>query len=731
MKKLISLILVYVMFGISLSSGQVIRISGGTTKGGRTTGNPPLAPLLIDTNSPLPNGSQSIAYPAFTFVAIGGSTVYTLWTITSGSVPAGMTFHTTTGILDGTPTGTGASVFFLTVTDSLGNVSTPPKSFTINISGAGSCGPVNTPPYQCSRTDVNRVNSGGSPGTYALPNAGGINGCGTNMTDADFGNPIHRATCATTPITVNNSMVTAGSGSGEENLSNMDTSLIVLQEVGNRTYPLATCIVTSSFCTTQYLSKRLYALWPAYSAQGGMLLDSGTSPAGNGSGDPTPLEWSWGLPYTGYTFGAQIYSWNFTGYDCTSACPPSGLNNYATPPTKVLVKDFTWSAGSTHCLPNGFGTPTHNILGGNSRDDKTFAMGYSNVGGQNTDINVVMYRNNPGGGQVGCIYYNTQTGAISGDWGTNGTVANPDRFKVHNVKVSGDGNWLRIEPAANTCSGTCSAHLYMLQIGTLTMNNCDLTCAGHNSLGNAKMFNNSGTPTGQVQVRNNATPNSPVALLPGIPTPGVFPGTSSGYCLTSQFDQHSNWSNSNSTDTNTVLADTDGDNTVYPYDCAWRREIIGRTSCTPGVGGCAPTTWRFGSEFVSGTNQIFDAEFAIGFVSQDGKWYFWTSDWWNPAGSPAETGTLGSGSGGSTCKGGPNWKASTAWGANFSIMPNTFNAGNYTYIFSGGTTGATNPANSGSPWPQTVGGTRTDNGGTWTNNDKGDCRVDVFYVGLQ
>lgn len=725
MKRLALFCLILALFGVC--TAQITQKSG-TFQGQTITGNPPAAPLVITTTSPLPDGLQGSVYSPFSFMATGGVTPYGPWTITSGSVPTSMSFNTSTGVLSGTPTGSGVSTFTLTVTDHVGTVS-PGVTFTINIAvSPGSCGPTQTPPYQCSRTDTNVVNSGGSPGTYLLPNAGGLSGCGTAMTDPDFGNPIYRLTCASTSTVSNQSMVTASSGSGEENLGNTNATLIVLQDQGTRVYPFAFCQATSAFCTTAHTIQRLYATWPAYSGQGGMLMDAGTTPAGNGSGNPTPMEYSFTATYTGYTFGPQLYSWDFTGYDCVSTMGgcPGGLN-YATPPTKVLIKDLTYSGGSTNCLPNGFGTITHNAIGGVSHDDQTFAMMFSNSGNQNTDTNIVTYRIGSG-----CSSYNTLTGAIVGDWGSSGTVSDTDRFKMHNVKLVGNGAYLRIEPASGTCTGTCTAHLYFWQIGTLNLLECSTNCDGHVANGYSHMFNDAGTPTGQVQFRPVATPSSNVALIPSLPAPGNFPpGSGGGYCLSSQFDQHPGYNNSATTDTAPVISATFGDNTVYPYDCAWRREILGYTTCTPGAGGCTPTVWRFGSEFTSGTGQIFDGQYAIGFASQDGNWYFFTSDWWNPAGSPARTGTLGSSSGGSTCLGGPQWKASQTIPSGYSIMPTTYNAGNHVYTNSGGTTGTTNPANSGSVWPQTGGGTKSDNGTTWTEVGVGNCRADVFVVQLR
>src|SRR6202022_2858729 len=72
------------------------------------------APLTVTTTS-LTGGTQNTAYSA-TLAATGGTTPYS-WSITSGILPAGLTLASSTGVISGTPTGTGASNFTVPVTD--------------------------------------------------------------------------------------------------------------------------------------------------------------------------------------------------------------------------------------------------------------------------------------------------------------------------------------------------------------------------------------------------------------------------------------------------------------------------------------------------------------------------------------------------------------------------------------------------------------------------------------
>ena len=73
------------------------------------------ADLAITTTS-LPGGSVGTAYGS-TVQATGGAQLYT-WSITSGSLPAGLSINASSGAISGTPTATGTSDFTVTVEDS-------------------------------------------------------------------------------------------------------------------------------------------------------------------------------------------------------------------------------------------------------------------------------------------------------------------------------------------------------------------------------------------------------------------------------------------------------------------------------------------------------------------------------------------------------------------------------------------------------------------------------------
>src|SRR5208283_1929151 len=79
------------------------------------TVNSTLTQLTITTSS-LPSGTQNLTYSAM-LAASGGVTPYT-WSISTGSLPPGLTLNGNTGAITGTPSGGGTSNFTVKVTDS-------------------------------------------------------------------------------------------------------------------------------------------------------------------------------------------------------------------------------------------------------------------------------------------------------------------------------------------------------------------------------------------------------------------------------------------------------------------------------------------------------------------------------------------------------------------------------------------------------------------------------------
>lgn len=91
------------------------------------------APLAISTAS-LPGGSVGTAYSA-TLAATGGTSPYT-WSLSAGTLPAGLSLNATTGAITGTPTVGGTSSFTVRVTDSAARTTTRALSIVVTAPAA-------------------------------------------------------------------------------------------------------------------------------------------------------------------------------------------------------------------------------------------------------------------------------------------------------------------------------------------------------------------------------------------------------------------------------------------------------------------------------------------------------------------------------------------------------------------------------------------------------------------
>jgi len=407
---------------------------------------------------------------------------------------------------------------------------------------------------------------------------GNLSGVNTIVTDPDFGNRIVRITDAeTNPLKAfkNRTYVTATSGSADENLWNIDSTLFVIQDSGANSYPF-------TFNPTTLQAARMYvSSFPA--THGLRLSDSG--------------DWSRVNASVLYTYsGTAISKYDFS--DRTN------------PPSPQLVYDFT---SSPNCLPAGF-TATWHTKGGVGADDAAFGMAYSNSGGQETGIYAVAYRVGSG-----CSVLNTKTGQVTGDWGAKGTITLPDRWTIHNVKLSKDGNWLVI--ASQVCtSSTCSQEPYFWQIGTTNVVACGESghCDGHWTEGYSHWVNNNNSPLSNQMIRLFGESNSVSSLTHN------FPLGLSGY-----FDQHQSWNNVDPGDS-LPFASTTWIPTS-PFTAPWYNEIIAVAADGSG------TTWRFAHSFITTRSQSFSTQYGIGSVSQDGKFFIFSSDWMGSLGSESGT----------------------------------------------------------------------------------------------
>ena len=91
-------------------------VGGTATKEFVVTITAPGVPSLVITTTALPTGTVGTAYNA-TLAATGGIGAKS-WSVSSGTLPAGLSLNASTGLISGTPTAPGASTFTVRIQDS-------------------------------------------------------------------------------------------------------------------------------------------------------------------------------------------------------------------------------------------------------------------------------------------------------------------------------------------------------------------------------------------------------------------------------------------------------------------------------------------------------------------------------------------------------------------------------------------------------------------------------------
>ncbi len=563
---------------ITVTANSAAQSSAKASTGVTVMTPPPTSSPFVITTSSVPSAVAVTPYSA-SLAASGGQPPYQ-WSIASGSLPAGFKLGASTGTISGSATQAGTYTFIVQGTDAASH--TAQRNLFLVVSAAaptpaGNCGP---PTYNCSRTDMQVVQVPSS-----LPNVGGLSGANTIVTDPDFGNRIVRITDANVDPTTgykNRTYETTASGSADENIWNTDSTLFIVQDTGTGGVPY-------TFDPSTLRAGRLYA--SSFPATNGMKLPGGGI-------------WSHVNPNILYTYsGTVVNKYDFT--DRTN------------PPSPQPVYDFT---SSPNCLPTGF-TATWYAVAGVRGDDGVFGLGYSNAGGQETGVYVVGYK-----AGSGCSVLNTQTGQVSGDWGSQGTINLPDRFTIHNTKMSKDGNWMIItsDVCLLTAPAVCVANPYFWQIGTTNVESCAQggNCGGHYTEGYTHWVNNNNSsPWASQFMRSFATPTVTTLLTTQTPP-------SSDWLM----DQHQSWNNVQPGDSVPLLSTTC--TVISPFTAPWENEIIGLAPDGSGK------TWRFAHNLISTRSLNFSTTWGIGTVSQDGKFFLFSSDW---------MGNLGSESGAATC----------------------------------------------------------------------------------
>ena len=359
-----------------------------------------------------------------------------------------------------------------------------------------------------------------------------------------------------------------------------------------------------------------------------------------------------------------------------STCPPRQTScsvsqtGRTTPNFSQTVMTDTSDGGVTwRNIGVGFNNAaTWSAIGGVSKDDDVFVKGFSDEGGQGRGgaIFVAAYKRRSN------VYYlyNVGTGIISyftcrggtgyscsgGSWISTviGMTSLPDRYLLHNIKVSKNGR--RVVLVQDSCRfDTCSMipggpGLYFWELSTTNAAVTKITTHpwGHWTEGFDLFVNQNGETGVNLNGRPFDNPEKQFSL-------NIF---SFSMSKTEAMSVHPSWNHNDGTDTTPICSATASFN--WPYLNAWENEVIcygtnhNENCSTSGHGICKDKVKRFFHTYNPATCNLdlnFNGCWGIGALSGDGKYYAFTSNWGNTLGS-----TTNGGHGPSRCIGGFNFQ---------------------------------------------------------------------------
>ena len=250
-------------------------------------------------------------------------------------------------------------------------------------------------------------------------------------------------------------------------------------------------------------------------------------------------------------------------------------------------------------------TPGHSITV--SADDERMS---TSVGPQQ-DENYIVYVYDR---KQGCRWYNTETGEIGGQWGPKGQIDIPDRYRIHNQRLSKSGKYIWIQRGRNFAG----KHWLVWEVGTMKVVACASQCTGHRAIGYSQMIG----PSGFVHPLDLI--ERPLDHLENVKH--LIPGLQPLHGAQFWYDSHLSWNNADPEDSRPVCLSTYlGSNPKSPGIApsvfhAWDNEIV----CVE-TAGKDPKVWRFAHTYSTAKNGFWSTP--RGNVSPDGRFFMFTSDW--------------------------------------------------------------------------------------------------------
>jgi hypothetical protein len=225
----------------------------------------------------------------------------------------------------------------------------------------------------------------------------------------------------------------------------------------------------------------------------------------------------------------------------------------------------------------------------------------------------------------GCRWYNTQTGEAGGRWGPTGTISAPYRFSIHDARLSKSGRFAEI-----TGGGTGPIFWDIDTTNVTLCANKELACLGHKAMGYSHLLNSPNrTHPLELVVRPLDNLSDMRSLIPQLPP------------LKGWYDYHISWNDVDPQDDAPACFSTyhptnpNTPGTPLLVNGPWENEV----DCIE-TDGKASTVWRFAHTYSMARNGFWSTP--RGNVSQDGRFFMFTSDWGDqlgrgPAGKACRT----------------------------------------------------------------------------------------------
>jgi hypothetical protein len=212
----------------------------------------------------------------------------------------------------------------------------------------------------------------------------------------------------------------------------------------------------------------------------------------------------------------------------------------------------------------------------------------------------------------GCRWYNTETGEIGGQWGPKGTISVPDRFLLHHARIAKSGKFLYMTRGR----GGIGHGWVAWEIDNMNVGVCSVACSAHYALGYSHIIGSSelNHPL-DLWVRPLNQPDAHTLLISGLEPAKDY-----------WFDSHLSWNNVDENDSAPICFSTYRPNNPDTPGAPplvtgpWQNEI----DCAE-TDGKASTVWRFAHTYSTTRNGFWSQP--RGNVSQDGRFFMFTSDW--------------------------------------------------------------------------------------------------------